>query len=151
MFIEDLDQSNLFQYKERISAIYTQYGFKSNDKFSFLFGLRVENTLKNINQLTIQDFTEINDTGLFPTFNFGLEITENETVTFGYNRRVRRPWSRFVNPFPTKISPILIWRGNPYLNPTYSNNLDLGYLKRFKSSFNKYLFIFPKSLNSIIL
>ena len=149
VFIEDLDQSNLFQYKERISAIYTQYGFKSNDKFSFLFGLRVENTLKNINQLTIQDFTEINDTGLFPTFNFGFEITENETVTFGYNRRVRRPWSRFVNPFPTKISPILIWRGNPYLNPTYSNNLDLGYLKRFKSSFtiNTSLY-FQKSLNS---
>ena len=118
-FIEDLNQSNLFQYKEKISAVYTQYGVKVEDKYSFLFGLRVENTLKNVNQLTIQDFTKIDDTGLFPTFNFGLEISENETLTFGYNRRIRRPWSRFVNPFPTKISPILIWRGNPYLDPTY--------------------------------
>ena len=91
-------------------------------------GLRLENTLKNVNQLTIQDFTKIDDTGLFPTFNFGLEIGDDETLTFGYNRRIRRPWSRFVNPFPTKISPILIWQGNPYLDPTYSNNLDLGYM-----------------------
>jgi len=149
-FIEDLNQSNLFQYKEKISAVYTQYGVKVEDKYSFLFGLRVENTLKNVNQLTIQDFTKIDDTGLFPTFNFGLEISENETFTFGYNRRIRRPWSRFVNPFPTKISPILIWRGNPYLNPTYSNNLDIGYLKRFESSFTvNTSAYFQKSTNSI--
>ena len=149
-FVEDLNQSNLFQYKEKISAFYTQYGVKVEDKYSFLFGLRVENTLKNVNQLTIQDFTKIDDTGLFPTFNFGLEISENETFTFGYNRRIRRPWSRFVNPFPTKISPILIWRGNPYLDPTYSNNLDIGYLKRFESSFTvNTSAYFQKSTNSI--
>ena len=153
-FIEDLNQSNLFQYKEKISAVYTQYGVKVEDKYSFLFGLRVENTLKNVNQLTIQDFTKIDDTGLFPTFNFGLEISENETLTFGYNRRIRRPWSRFVNPFPTKISPILIWRGNPYLDPTYSNNLDIGYLKRFESSFtvntSAYFQTSTNSINTII-
>ena len=113
-------------------------------------GLRLENTLKNVNQITIQDFTKIDDTGLFPTFNFGLEIGDDETLTFGYNRRIRRPWSRFVNPFPTKISPILIWQGNPYLDPTYSNNLDLGYLKRFKSSFTvNTSAYFQKSTNSI--
>ena len=27
----------------------------------------------------------------------------------------------------------MIWRGNPYLYPTYSNNLDLGYIKKFPS------------------
>ena len=133
--IEDLDQSNIFQYKEQINALYTQYGVKVEDKYSFLLGLRVENTVKDINQLTTQEFINKNETGLFPTFNFGLEITEEETLTFGYNRRIRRPWSRFINPFPSKTSPINIFRGNPDLNPTYSNNIDIGYLKRFESSF----------------
>ncbi len=133
--IEDLDQSNIFQYKEQINALYTQYGVKVEDKYSFLLGLRVENTIKDINQLTTQDFTNKNETGLFPTFNFGLELSNDETLTFGYNRRIRRPWSRFINPFPSKTSPINIFRGNPDLNPTYSNNIDIGYLKRFKSSF----------------
>ena len=40
VFVEDFDQSNLFQYKERISAAYTQYGVKVEDKYSFLLGLR---------------------------------------------------------------------------------------------------------------
>ena len=133
--IEDLNQSNIFQYKEKINALYTQYGVKVEDKYSFLLGIRVENTIKDINQLTTQDFSNKNDTGLFPTFNFGLELKENETLTFGYNRRIRRPWSRFINPFPSKTSPINIFRGNPDLNPTYSNNIDFGYLKRFESSF----------------
>tara|TARA_B100000902_G_scaffold4874_1_gene6227 strand:- start:2333 stop:4774 length:2442 start_codon:yes stop_codon:yes gene_type:complete len=133
--VEDLDQSNIFQYKEQINALYTQYGVKVEDKYSFLVGLRVENTIKDINQLTTQDYINKNETGLFPTFNFGLELDENETLTFGYNRRIRRPWSRFINPFPSKTSPINIFRGNPDLNPTYSNNIDFGYLKRFESSF----------------
>ena len=133
--VEDLDQSNIFQYKEQINALYTQYGVKVEDKYSFLVGLRVENTIKDINQLTTQDYINKNETGLFPTFNFGLELDENETLTFGYNRRIRRPWSRFINPFPSKTSPINIFRGNPDLNPTYSNNIDFGYLKRFDSSF----------------
>ena len=133
--VEDLNQSNIFQYKEQINALYAQYGVKVEDKYSFLFGLRAENTIKDINQLTTQDFSNKNETGLFPTFNFGLEIGDDETLTFGYNRRIRRPWSRFINPFPSKTSPINIFRGNPNLNPTYSNNIDVGYLKRFKSSF----------------
>ena len=133
--VEDLDQSNIFQYKEQINALYTQYGVKVEDKYSFLVGLRVENTIKDINQLTTQDYINKNETGLFPTFNFGLELDENETLTFGYNRRIRRPWSRFINPFPSKTSPINIFKGNPDLNPTYSNNIDFGYLKRFESSF----------------
>ena len=133
--VEDLDQSNIFQYKEQINALYTQYGVKVEDKYSFLVGLRVENTIKDINQLTTQDYINKNETGLFPTFNFGLELDENETLTFGYNRRIRRPWSRFINPFPSKTSPINIFRGNPDLNPTYSNNIDIGYLKKFESSF----------------
>ena len=150
VFVEDLNQSNLFQYKEQISALYTQYGVKVDEKYSFLLGLRLENTLKNVNQLTIQDFTKIDDTGLFPTFNFGLEFGDDETLTFGYNRRIRRPWSRFINPFPTKISPILIWQGNPYLDPTYSNNLDLGYVKKYESSFTvNTSAYFQKSTNSI--
>ena len=34
-----------------------------------------------------------------------------------------------------KDEKINIFRGNPDLNPTYSNNIDFGYLKRFESSF----------------
>ena len=145
----DTDQSNVFQYKEQINAIYSQYGFKVEDKYSFLFGVRVEQTKKDIIQITTDELIKKDDTGVFPTFNFGLEISEDESVTFGYSRRLRRPWSRFINPFPSKNSPTSIFRGNPNLDPTYSNNFDLGYLKTFESSFsvNSSMY-FQKSTNT---
>jgi outer membrane receptor protein involved in Fe transport len=132
----DTDQSNVFQYKEQINAIYSQYGFKVDDKYSFLFGVRVEQTIKDIIQITTDELIKKDDTGLFPTFNFGFEISEDESITVGYSRRLRRPWSRFINPFPSKNSPTSIFRGNPNLDPTYSNNFDFGYLKTFESSFS---------------
>ena len=147
--ILDTEQSNVFQYKEQINAIYSQYGFKIDDKYSFLFGVRVEQTKKDIIQITTDELIKKDDTGVFPTFNFGLEISEDESVTFGYSRRLRRPWSRFINPFPSKNSPTSIFRGNPNLDPTYSNNFDLGYLKTFESSFsvNSSMY-FQKSTNT---
>ena len=145
----DTDQSNVFQYKEQINAIYSQYGFKVEDKYSFLFGVRVEQTKKDIFQITTDELIKKNETGIFPTFNFGFEISENESLTLGYNRRLRRPWSRFINPFPSKNSPTSIFRGNPNLDPTYSNNFDFGYLKTFESSFsiNSSIY-FQKSTNT---
>jgi len=134
--ILDTDQSNVFQYKEQINAIYSQYGFKVEDKYSFLFGVRLEQTIKDIFQITTDELIKKDDTGIFPTFNFGIEISDDESITFGYSRRLRRPWSRFINPFPSKNSPTSIFRGNPNLDPTYSNNFDFGYLKTFESSFS---------------
>ena len=145
----DNDQSNVFQYKQQINAIYSKYGFKIEDKYSFLFGVRVEQTKKEIIQITTDELIKKGDTGLFPTFNFGFEISDDESITLGYSRRLRRPWSRFINPFPSKNSPTSIFRGNPDLDPTYSNNFDLGYLKTFESSFsvNSSMY-YQKSTNS---
>jgi outer membrane receptor protein involved in Fe transport len=145
----DSDQSNIFQYKEQINAIYSQYGFKIEDKYSFLFGVRVEQTKKDIIQITTDELIKKDDTGVFPTFNFGFEVSDDESITLGYSRRLRRPWSRFINPFPSKNSPTSIFRGNPDLDPTYSNNFDLGYLKTFESSFsvNSSMY-YQKSTNS---
>ena len=60
------------------------------------------------------------------------EIKENETITFGYNRRIRRARSYFINPFPSKSSATNIFQGNPNIDPTYSNGIDIGYLKRYE-------------------
>src|SRR5699024_10875312 len=42
--------SNTLEYKENINALYTSYGFKAN-KFSYLFGLRWEDTNIEVNLL----------------------------------------------------------------------------------------------------
>jgi outer membrane receptor protein involved in Fe transport len=130
VFVVDTNVSNNLLYKEYVNAVYTQYGSKIKDKFSFLLGLRVESTRIIIDQATSGDFERKNYTGLFPTINLGYEITEDQSLTLGYNRRIRRPRSRFINPFPSRSSATNLFQGNPDVDPSYSNTLDLGYLNK---------------------
>ncbi|TDS13495.1 outer membrane receptor protein involved in Fe transport [Maribacter caenipelagi] len=138
------DLTNKFTYNENVNALYTQYGNKIG-KFSFLLGLRLENTqLKgqldsefDTSQLEEQLGVDVdvnfdkNYLGLFPTVNFIYEIAENENISLGYNRRINRPRGWFINPFPSRSSRTNIFQGNPDLNPAFSNAFDLGYLKRW--------------------
>jgi len=126
----DTNLSNILNYREYLNAAYSQYGTKLN-KFSFLFGLRLENTQLTIDQPTSGDFIKKNYTGLFPTVNLNYELSEKENITLGYSRRLRRPRSRFINPFPSRSSVTSIFTGNPDLDPSYSGTYDLGYLNRF--------------------
>lgn len=124
------DLTNLFNYREFITAFYSQYGSKIG-KFSYLLGLRFENTQITLDQPTSGDFVKNTYNGLFPTVNLNYELSESENITLAYNRRIRRPRSFFVNPFPSRSSVTSVFQGNPALAPSYSGQVDLGYLKRF--------------------
>ncbi len=140
VFIKNDSLSNLFTYNENINAVYAQYGNKFG-KFSFLLGLRLENTqLKG--DVDAEDVTSDNEdefninfdkdyTGLFPTINLIYEIGERENITLGYNRRINRPRHWFINPFPSRSSEANVFQGNPDLDPAYASAFDLGYLKRW--------------------
>lgn len=129
-FVVDTNLSNILNYREYVNAVYAQYGNKIN-KFSFLLGLRMEDTRITIDQTTSGTLDKKNYTGFFPTINLGYEIDEDQSITLGYNRRIRRPRSRFINPFPSRSSITSIFQGNPDIDPSYSNGIDLGYLNRF--------------------
>ncbi|MFT5102940.1 MAG: hypothetical protein ACI86C_000588 [Candidatus Latescibacterota bacterium] len=131
------DISNVFTYNENVNALYTQYGNKYG-KFSFLLGLRMENTqLKGDVATDVDTNDEVdlnfdkNYTGLFPTVNVTYELAENENITLGYNRRINRPRGYFINPFPSRSSEANVFQGNPDLDPAYASAFDLGYLKRW--------------------
>lgn len=132
-FIVNDSLTNLFDYDEMISAVYGQYGHKLGN-FSALLGLRIEGTDIDIRS-TGKEIDSVNQKdyiNLFPTANLTYEFTESENVTFGYNSRIRRPRSRFINPFPSQSSRTTIFQGNPDLDPSISHGVDIGYYKRWK-------------------
>lgn len=139
-FIKNEDISNVFNYDERIHAFYSQYGNKFG-KLSALFGLRMEITDIDIS-VTDEDLDAKKDyTDFFPTVNLSYEVSEDQNITLGYNRRIRRPRSRFINPFPSRTSKNNIFQGNPYLDPSISDGVDLGYFKRWdKVTFNSSIY-----------
>ncbi|WP_405377979.1 TonB-dependent receptor domain-containing protein [Nonlabens sp. Asnod3-A02] len=134
--LPDAGLNNTFDYEELVNAVYSQYG-KEFGKFSFLAGLRFEQTNVTIKQATSNTEDKKDYSSLFPTLNLGYELQDGENITLGYNRRVRRPRGRFLNPFPSRSSESNVFQGNVDLDPTFTNSIDLGYLRRWsKFTFN---------------
>jgi len=137
---EDLSSSNTLEYKEKINALYTQYGFKVK-KLSTLLGIRWEDSDIDVNQLATRDFTNKKYNNFFPSAFFTYEISEKSSVSVSYSRRIQRPRGRQLNPFNNLSSNVNIFVGNPDLNPAFTNSIDLGYLKRWdKLTFNTSLY-----------
>lgn len=128
--------TNTMEYKENINALYSQLGTKVN-KFSFLFGLRFEDSKININQLVTNDYNTRKYNNFFPSAFVTYELTDKSSVSVSYSKRIARPRGRLINPFSNYSSNINIFQGNPKLNPAYTDAVDFGYIIRFdKLTFN---------------
>lgn len=130
LLIPDPNFSNELIYREFVNAAYVQLGSKF-DKFSVLGGMRMEASdigieLVGSNEVDNKDYVD-----WFPSVFLGYEFSEMEQLTLSYSRRLRRPRSRFINPFPSRSSNTNLFQGNPDLDPTYTNAFDFGYLKRW--------------------
>ncbi len=124
--------SNHFKYRENINAAYVNYN-TSTGRWGFQAGLRFENTIIKGHQLgnaTQPDTTfNRNLNSFFPTvyLSYKLDSAAKHLMTFSYGRRINRPNYQDMNPFSYPLDRFTIYGGNPYLRPTFSNNLELSY------------------------
>ncbi|HLP63056.1 TonB-dependent receptor domain-containing protein [Flavobacterium sp.] len=123
--------TNQLEYKEKVNALYTQYGFKVK-KFSFLFGARWEDSNIDVNQIKTRDFNNKKYDNFFPSAFVTYEIKEKTNVSFSYSKRINRPRGRQLNPFSNYSSNINIFQGNPDLNPALTDAFDIGFLKSWE-------------------
>lgn len=132
------DRIDTLEYKENINAFYTQFGAKIKDsKFSYLLGLRWEDTNIQVNLLDTKDFNTKKYSNLFPSAFLSYEISDQSNFTASYSKRVSRPRGRFMNPASNYSSNINIFQGNPDLDPSLTDKYDIGYIKRWdKVTFN---------------
>lgn len=125
--IFDPTQSNEFNYKENIQAIYLNGTKKLNVNWETQLGIRLENTQTEGFSKTLNQKNTNNYAKLFPTFY--LTYTPNETNSFSinYNKRINRPSYNRLNPFRWYNNPFSYSEGNPFLQPSFSNNIELNY------------------------
>lgn len=122
--------TNVLEYKEKVNALYTQYGFKQN-KVSVLLGMRYEDSNIEINQLATASFNTKKYGNFFPSAFFTYEISDKSSASISYSKRIQRPRGRMINPFSNLSSNINIFVGNPDLNPSMTDAIDFGYIKRW--------------------
>ncbi|WP_337085518.1 TonB-dependent receptor domain-containing protein [Elizabethkingia anophelis] len=121
-------RSNNFFYNEENYAAYISTSFKINDKWDAKAGLRYEYThLKGYSPN--ENLTSTNKYGqFFPTAYVSYKPNDNHSFSVNYSRRISRPYFGNLNPFKYYTSDFEYSTGNPYLQPTFTDNLEFGYV-----------------------
>jgi hypothetical protein len=128
----DYTKTNHFIYRENINAAYINAN-KDFKRFSIQAGLRFENTTSTGHQLgNVQKPDSVfkrDYNGLFPTLylQYKLDTAGKQSISLNYGRRVDRPYYEDLNPFLSPIDKFTYYTGNPFLKPSYTNNVELSY------------------------
>ena len=129
MQIVNTNYSNTLDYKEKINAVYTQFGSKI-DKFSYLFGVRYEDSNIDVDLLTTNNFTNKRYHNFFPSAFLTYQTNDVTSFSLNYSRRIARPRTRFLNPFSNYTSNVNLFQGNPNLDPSLTHAVDLSVLTK---------------------
>jgi iron complex outermembrane recepter protein len=124
-----------YKYTERIYAGFVNF---SGTTFGveYKLGLRGENSDISGTLTGGQDtVVKRNYFNLFPSLFFkkSLNKDESSSLSLSYNRRLKRPSYFELNPYKYFIDNYTIQTGNPFLNPQFTNAVELGYT--FKSQY----------------
>ncbi len=130
--ILDLNQTNQFEYKENNIAFYVSGNKSFNEKWNTKVGFRIESTHSKglsfqLNQINKNDYIKV-----FPSGYINYTPNNNHSFSLSYNKRISRPDFEYLNPFRITQNPYLFVEGNPFLQPSFSDNLEFTYLNREK-------------------
>lgn len=129
-FIFDSTRSNQFSYKEKIFAGYWAYSQKFN-KLQINAGLRFENTQSISNAVSIDSVVSRNYLKWLPSLSVSYAFNKSSELSLSYSRKITRPVFSQLNPFRFYYSPLNYWIGNPYLQPSFTNQIKAAY--RYKN------------------
>lgn len=163
----DHNYDSSFNYERRIYSAYTTYG-KQWEKWSAQAGVRLEKfeaeadfKQANGNNSKFSDsFTTIYPSG-FVSYN----PNDKNSFNFSVSRRVDRASIQQISPIREWTTPTIDSKGNPDLDPQFTNSFELNYTKRTKigsitsgvfyrkiyDEINRYIYEHPTDPNKNIL
>jgi outer membrane receptor protein involved in Fe transport len=120
--------SNRFKYNEWVNAGYINYNLQGK-KLGFNAGIRIENSNTKgdliamnpvNNKLVKRDYTNV-----FPSAGLSFTPSKKHSFQLSYGRRINRPNYKDLNPFEFQLDQLTFEKGNPFLNPEYTDNIQL--------------------------
>ncbi len=143
----DPRRSNDFEYHENIYAAYAIWRQQLNKKWGYQVGVRAEYTdwkgVQTIgNQENGRDYFK-----LFPTAYLQYTPNENHSIVLSYSRNIRRPDFSALNPFEIILDNYSFIRGNPDLQPSYVDNIQLSYTFKKLST----IFVYTRNNGMVIM
>ena len=125
-WVQDFGRSNIFSYEESIYAAYANVS-------TSVFGLQVQAGLRSeytqsdgfsetLNQRVTRDYLNF-----FPSVSLSHTVKEKHSLSYAFSRRIDRPNYGNLNPFVFFLDQFTFSKGNPFLQPQYTNNFTLNY------------------------
>ena len=169
------DITNQFNFKRDIHAFFLEYEAELSSQWSIKPSTRIEYIDRNVtfnssfnpadnveyNESVLDDLIEnanndsydLNRLEIYPFLNITYNISKNQSIQFGFGKRVKRPgsgdhgsWN--IMPFPRNVyNEDFVFVGNPFLKPEYSNQYDLNYSRPIPMGFASLNFFYHDMSN----
>ena len=122
--------SNEMDFKQNIYAAYATYSSELIG-FGLQLGLRAEYTDRKMSfQESVNEYI-VDRFDWFPSLHLSRKLGDNTSVMASYSKRIYRPGSWELDPFPMYRDAYNIRVGNPDLEPEYTNSYELSFQKYF--------------------
>ncbi|MFN8245062.1 MAG: outer membrane beta-barrel protein [Ferruginibacter sp.] len=131
--VKVLERSNSFKYTENVNAAYVNYQRQLNSKWSLQGGLRAEQTnsegilTRADGQVQADNEVKRHYLDVFPSAALSWNISQKHALNLTYSRRIDRPTYQDLNPFENKLDELTYQKGNAFLKPQYTDNVELTY------------------------
>lgn len=132
-----------FVFTRNIHSFYTNIG-KQWKKWSVQAGVRLEQyeidgDFENVVTSTtpsenINDRSNIEDDifAIYPSLFFNYKASDKDSFNFNFSRRVDRPSIGQISPIREWTTPLVESRGNPALEPQFTNSFEVNYTRTTK-------------------
>jgi outer membrane receptor protein involved in Fe transport len=122
------EASNEFTYTENVNALYANYSQQAG-KIGIQAGLRLEQTNSEGALMSLvptdEDNVKRSYLDVFPSAGITYQLNEKNTFQINYSRRINRPNYQDLNPFRQRLDEITFEKGNPFLQPEYTNKFQI--------------------------
>ncbi|WP_284651277.1 outer membrane beta-barrel family protein [Flavobacterium terrisoli] len=133
-----------FEFTRNIHSFYTNLG-KQWKKWSVQAGVRLElydidGDFSNVVTSTSNPEQNINDQStikddifsVYPSLFFNYKASDKDSFNFNFSRRVDRPSIGQISPIREWTTPLVESRGNPELEPQFTNSFETNYTRTTK-------------------
>lgn len=117
------DRSNSLELDETVNAVYGVLSHGTG-KVDLQGGLRAEYATRDFSLIGAESYPH-EYTSLFPSAAVAYNLTDRSQARVSYSRRIRRPGTQELNPFPVFFDLQNVFIGNPQLDPEYTDAIEL--------------------------
>lgn len=119
---------NVIAMKETINAAYVSLNSSVGKSIKLVTGLRYEYSNTQMNDTkTGSNITTRKFGSFFPNITVTKKINEQSELQLGYSKRITRPSYNDLASYVGYSDPTAVYTGNPFLQPTITHNIKVGY------------------------